>query len=64
MGFNNTILLQTDGGDMTDADRQSLFDIADRLNTGDETYALLQNLTMTQDADVYVHVIGKSGAVL
>ena len=53
---------QTDGGDMSDADRRLQFDIADRLNTGHETYALLQDLTMMQNTDVYVHVIGKEGA--
>ena len=47
---------------MIDADRRLQFDIADRLNTGHETYALLQDLTMMQNTDVYVHVIGKAGA--
>ena len=45
---------------MSDADRKLQFDIADRQNTGDETYALLLNLTMTQNTDIYVHVIGKN----
>ena len=53
---------QTDGGDMSHADRRLQFDIADRLNTGHETYALLRDLTMLQNTDVYVHVIGKAGA--
>ena len=47
---------------MSDADRKLQFDIADRQNTGDETYALLLNLTMTQNTDIYVHVIGKNAS--
>ncbi|KAL8577054.1 hypothetical protein ACOMHN_049914 [Nucella lapillus] len=49
---------------MSVAERQATFDICDRVSAGEQTFASLENLTMTHDTDVYVHVIAVDRAGL
>ncbi|PVD18248.1 hypothetical protein C0Q70_21774, partial [Pomacea canaliculata] len=55
---NSSCQVFVDGGGMSTSDRQKLFDVADCVNTGMNTYATFTNISMMQNTDVYAHVIG------